>query len=90
MSGEWKRRRVEYSGTGNRKGRPTRKVHLNDRATPRLYPDRCREDGMGLYGLSFFNVTSIWLIPSLVENSLGRSVPPGSTVHHFRVPLPSS
>ena len=39
MSGEWKRRRVEYSGTGNRKGRPTRKVHLNDRATPRLYPD---------------------------------------------------
>ena len=37
MSGEWKRSMVVYSGTGNRKGRPTRKAHLNHRATPRLY-----------------------------------------------------
>ena len=26
MSGEWKRGMVSYSGTGNRKGRPTRKA----------------------------------------------------------------
>ena len=60
------------------------------RRSPVLRERRRREDGMGLYGLSFFNVTSMWLIPSLVENSLGRSVPPGSAVHHFRVPLSSS
>ena len=29
MSGEWKRSMVSYSGTGNRKGRPTRKASPN-------------------------------------------------------------
>jgi hypothetical protein len=37
MSGEWKRSKVGYSGTGNRKGRPHARLHLNHRATPRLY-----------------------------------------------------
>jgi len=36
-SGEWKRSTVGYSGTGNRKGRPTRMANLPHRATPRLY-----------------------------------------------------
>jgi len=36
-SWEWKRSTVSYSGIGNRKGRPTRKAHLNRHATPRLY-----------------------------------------------------
>ena len=36
-SGEWKRSKVGYSGTGNRKGRSHARPHLNHRATPRLY-----------------------------------------------------
>jgi hypothetical protein len=38
MSGEWRRSKVGYSGTGNRKGRLTRMANLPHRATPRLYP----------------------------------------------------
>jgi hypothetical protein len=38
MSGEWRRGKVGYSGTGRRKGRPHARHHLNYRATPRLYP----------------------------------------------------
>jgi hypothetical protein len=37
MSGEWKRGKVGYSGTGSRKGRQHARLHLNHRATPRLY-----------------------------------------------------
>jgi hypothetical protein len=39
-SGEWKRSTVGYSGTGRRKGRPHARLHLNHRATPRLYSSR--------------------------------------------------
>jgi hypothetical protein len=39
MSGEWKRSKVGYSGTGDRKGRQLARPHLNHRATPRLYPN---------------------------------------------------
>jgi hypothetical protein len=37
MSGEWNQSTVGYSGTGNRKGRPHARPHLNHCATPRLY-----------------------------------------------------
>src|SRR5713226_4048578 len=37
MSGEWKRAKVSYSGTGRRKSRKHARPHLNYRATPRLY-----------------------------------------------------
>ena len=66
-----------------------RALHLHNRRSASEDEHETESDVTG-HGFSFLRVTSMWLTPSLVENPLGLSVPSGSEVHHFRVPLPSS